>query len=324
MSKKELVSRAREAFADLLSVDLDTCEIQLCLASVPKEESPDIQQVSLHTDVVKEFVGIARKQFESRKADLEDGDLVLHPYAPQAKLDSHEVEFLSLGTYPSISTQISGLKDSASLDWFENEGDFLKSLRFYVIVITPKKGEPLLCFRTYSPKRQLGRSSLFAFVFHRGQFDSLTESVFLFDQYFDCVARGDDLFIFKKDQFQKIFQFYEELLKAGQQVLRAISMQVKIDGFTAFAKACERHLQKLAKLKNIASKPYFSRLTMADVKKVIQRYQLPVETVGTGDDEMIKFDEADKWAILRLLDDDYLESIMTGNSYEANSKRELE
>ncbi|MEW5814630.1 MAG: Kiwa anti-phage protein KwaB-like domain-containing protein, partial [Spirochaetota bacterium] len=81
--------------------------------------------------------------------------------------------------------------------------------------------------------------------------------------------------------------------------------------------------QKLAKLKNIASKPYLEQITIADLKKVIQKYSLNIEIVRVKGQEMIKFDSSDKWAILRLLDDDYLESVMTGNRYEVNSKRDL-
>lgn len=83
------------------------------------------------------------------------------------------------------------------------------------------------------------------------------------------------------------------------------------------------NIQKLSKLKNIASKPYLKSVTINDLKKVIQKYNLPIQMVGKGKDEKIKFDVSDKWAILRLLDDDYLESVMTGNSYEVNSKRSI-
>ena len=54
---------------------------------------------------------------------------------------------------------------------------------------------------------------------------------------------------------------------------------------------------------------------------VIQLYDLPIKTVG--DDEKLQYDASDKWAILRLLDDDYLESVMTKNRYEVNSKRTI-
>jgi hypothetical protein len=37
--------------------------------------------------------------------------------------------------------------------------------------------------------------------------------------------------------------------------------------------------------------------------------------------EMLLYDPANHWGILHILDDDYLESVMTGLSYESSSKR---
>jgi len=36
------------------------------------------------------------------------------------------------------------------------------------------------------------------------------------------------------------------------------------------------------------------------------------------------YDPSDKWVLLKLLDDDYLWSLMTEHSYEVTGKRELE
>ena len=59
------------------------------------------------------------------------------------------------------------------------------------------------------------------------------------------------------------------------------------------------------------------------MKKVIKKRQLNVKIVKKDGKEMLLFDSSDKWALLKLLDDDYLDSMMTGLSYEVNSKREL-
>ncbi|HFD87405.1 MAG TPA: DUF4868 domain-containing protein [Gammaproteobacteria bacterium] len=170
---------------------------------------------------------------------------------------------------------------------------------------------------------ELGRSRKFAMVMRKGQYDRCEDNLFLFDRGVDCVIRDGYLFVFGKDKFQKIFQFYETLIKTAKATLKTIKAHIPIDDFPAFEAACEGHLQKIAKLKNIASKPYLKDLTLRDLKKAIKKYKLPIKTTGTGDDEKLHFDVSDKWAILRLLDDDYLESVMTGNQYEVNSKRSL-
>lgn len=323
MTQKAKKDDARTALDGILSLDAGACEVQLCLASMSDGDAPDIQRVQISQDVAEEFRSVIKKTIERRKKDADKGDLVLKDYDAQAKLDRHEVERLDLTAHDSIKSQLSGLANVESLDAFSADDSFVANLRFYVMVLRPKFGDPVLFFRTYTPKKELNRSALFAIVSRQGTYDRFTDSLFLFDQHVDCMVRGDELFIFNKDKFQKIFRFYEMLIAGAKQTLQAIQQRVPIDDFAAFEAACEGHLQKLSKLKNIASKPYLQSITIADLKKVIKKYSLSIQTVGKGQNEKIQFDSSDKWAILRLLDDDYLESVMTGESYEVNSKRPM-
>lgn len=308
----------------IVSLNVDACEVQLCLASMTDGDAPDIQRVQISEDVAGEFKEIVKKALTKLKKDYNKGDLVLKDYDPQAKPDHHEVESLDLSAHDFIKNQLDGLSDVATLDVFQEDSDFVSNLRFYIVVLKPTAGVPIYFFRTYTPKKELGRSALFAIVLKHGTYNRVADSLFLFDQYVDCMVQDDMLFIFNKDKFQKIFQFYEMLLASAKQTLQTIQQQVPIDDFAAFEAACEGHLQKLSKLKNIASKPYLQSITMSDIKKVINKYSLQIETVGQGNDEKIKFDSSDKWAILRLLDDDYLESVMTNSHYEVNSKRVIQ
>lgn len=129
------------------------------------------------------------------------------------------------------------------------------------------------------------------------------------------------MLIFNKDSFHKIFRFFEELLKTAKKTLAAIKSSVQIENFDEFEAACVGHVQMQAKLKNISNKPYLKRLKMSAIKKVIDKVGLNVKIVTKNRQEMLQFDPKDKWAILRLLDDDYLNSIMTGNTYEVTGKR---
>ncbi len=62
---------------------------------------------------------------------------------------------------------------------------------------------------------------------------------------------------------------------------------------------------------------------MEDIRRTIDRNRLNVEIVVENGQEKLKFDPKDKWAILNLLDDAYLESEMTHLNYEVSSKRLL-
>jgi hypothetical protein len=48
---------------------------------------------------------------------------------------------------------------------------------------------------------------------------------------------------------------------------------------------------------------------------------LGIKTQKVDGQEMLVFDPKDRWAILKLLDDDYLESALTEQQYEVTGKR---
>jgi hypothetical protein len=74
-----------------------------------------------------------------------------------------------------------------------------------------------------------------------------------------------------------------------------------------------------AKAVQIATRPYVSSITMDDIKKTIAKHDLPIKLNAAG---RLIFDKSPKtrWLILKVLDDAYLDSTMTGLSYETNSK----
>ena len=66
---------------------------------------------------------------------------------------------------------------------------------------------------------------------------------------------------------------------------------------------------------------------MSDVRKIIETNHLPVEIIEVGGQEKILFNPQakarEKYALLRIFNDDYLKSLMTGINYETTGKREV-
>ena len=172
-------------------------------------------------------------------------------------------------------------------------------------------------------ERTKTRSNPAAMVFSDGIYDRIAEPVFLFDHFVDCISSGGMMFILKKDHFQEIFRFFETVRKVAKETLETIRATVPIQNFEEFARDCEGHLMKLVKLRNISAKPYWGKITIENIKKVIKRNNLAVQIVRTGTTEMLVYNPADKWVLLKLLDDDYLLSLMTEQTYEVTGKREL-
>lgn len=314
----------KDLFENILALDIHTCDLTVCLASSPKNEIlPLFERLQLSEGLTEVFRDVVRATLEQCKKDLHNGNLVLHTYATDSKPDIHEVEYLDLSGYVTVLEQLNPLSALADIDIFEEDEKFIAGLRFYVMTVQPEEGEPVYFFRTYSPKKLLSRSPVFAIWHNAGGYDKVSVPVFLFDHHIDCISMGRHMFVFKKDHFQEMFHFFEILRKLARETLDMIRQRGLIENFDEFAHDCEAHLPKLAKLRNIAMKPYFNRLTMDDIKKVIEKNHLSVRTVIVHDKEMLLYDPADKWVLLKLLDDNYLWSLMTEMGYEVTGKREL-
>jgi hypothetical protein len=81
----------------------------------------------------------------------------------------------------------------------------------------------------------------------------------------------------------------------------------------------------MSKLAQIARKPYLNRVTIQDIRRTIQEFHLDVRIVQEDGEEKILFEQNPnkRWLILKLLDDDFLGSIMTNQKYEVTSKSAL-
>ncbi|HZS78715.1 MAG TPA: Kiwa anti-phage protein KwaB-like domain-containing protein [Ktedonobacteraceae bacterium] len=316
---------AKKTFEDLLNLDLSVCEVTVCLASTLKEgQIPRFERLLLSARLTETFRSIAAYVQAHEKKDYNNGDTVLHAYAAESKPDAHEVEFLDLSSYQTILEQISPLSALADVEIFDADEKFIAGMHFYAIAVQPPDGEPAYFFRLYSPRKMLARSRFFAMIYSQGVYDRVVDPLFLFDQLIDCVSYRGIMYIFRKDHFQDIFRFFEMIRNAAKEILESIRTIVPIQNFEAFAHDCESHLPKLVKLKNIAAKPYWGKISMENIKTVIARNNLPVKVVQHGGTEMLVYDPTNKWVLLKLLDDDYLLSLMTEQTYEVTGKREVE
>jgi hypothetical protein len=318
-SPEEIITQ----FGHIMSMNLDECAVTVCVGSLSDEvEEPRIEQLQLTDELTEEFRASAKKAIQKYSRMGEEGELKLQPYDAGSKPDSHEVEFLDLTEHKSIEKQVDSLSSLAQIPVFKVDEAFVTGLRFYAIILQCKNRVPLYFFRNYTPKKELSRSSLFAALFEQGTFDRIKQPVFLFDHGIDSVSRDGEMYIFNKHNFEKIFQFFELVLKTAAQTLVTIKTHVPIANFDEFERACSGHLQMQAKLKNIASKPYLKKVKMADIKHVLTEFpSLKVKIVQKNGRDMLLFDPKDKWGVLRLLDDDYLGSVLTGEKYEVTGKR---
>lgn len=313
-------------FRQVVGTDLAAADLDLHLglgARLAKETQAAVQRVPITTDLARGIKGLLADTLRRRARDLAAGDLVLRPYQALTKPDPHEVEVLELATHPSIARQVEALASPAGLPDFRQDARFVAGLRFAVAIAEPPQAPPICLFRTMNPKKELQRSRALGMVLHKGAFDLLRDHVYLLDAGIDCAASAGTLFIFQKTNFQTIFGFYEEVERIARETLETIRARDLIVNFEEFEQACLGHQAKLAKLRNIAASAYFGKITIADLKAVATEFRRQIAFREANGREQLVFDGRDKWEILRLLDDDFLASALTGLRYEVNSKRTL-
>ncbi len=317
--------RAEAVYRSLLALDLADTTTTVCLASMQgKAKLPTFETLQLARDLEAYFRGLLAQLLRG----LSERDRVLRSYAAGSMLERHEIEYLSLPEHPQINEQIEALGSLADLGLFRRDRKFVANLRFYAIVLQREGAAPLFFFRSYSPKQQLARSRFIAAWFHQDRYDLLRDDVLLFDREIDSIVYDDMVFILDKRSFERIFRFFELIQERAEEMLVEVqsrfTTRVRSSGFEAFAESCKRDVRKLAKLNRVAAMPYLGEIDMVAIKRVVESHARLAPLIGTeGGEEILLFDATDAWTVLRLLDDDYLESMMTGKPYEANSKRPI-
>jgi hypothetical protein len=298
--------------------------LSVCLASeVVKGQSVTLAALNITQPLQDSFRKVVTDHVQKIATLKEDGDLDLLPFEAGTKLDSHELEFLDAKDIETITDRLTCIPSSfVAVPFFVHNDHFVKGLKFYVMSLEAKSAKRVLFFRKYNAQSELSRSRLFAALFAGGQFDRISQPTLLFDQQVDCFARETTLFVSRKHDFQTIFGYFEHIEQKAHKCLDAIQAVLPIVNFEVFAESCGSHQQKMMKLANIAASAYLKSVKMKDIRKVINRYKLPGVKIITKDGiEQLEFDPKHRWVILKLLNDDYLDSVMTKNSYEVNSKR---
>jgi hypothetical protein len=290
------------------------------LVAAKPEENVIIQRLNLRQDLAAEFLSAAKDSVPPANQEVR-----LRAYEAGYKPDSDEITYIDLAQNAAIAELVGQVSQVQQAELFHEDDAIIDSLRFYAIVVSPSARRRAIFFRTYSPKKELTRSAGFAALLSRGSYDKVESKIFLFDHDTDCFAWDGYLFIHNVGAFQRIFGYFQELRAMANTTVDTVLSQIPVSNADAFRATCTGQLQMMSKLAQIARKPYLGRVTMQDMRRAIDDFHLDVQIVQENGQEKLLFEGTleKRWLILKLLDDDYLGSIMTHEKYEVNSKSAL-
>lgn len=296
---------------------LDADEINVLVATSPKRDDPvDLHRLQLGPDLQEEFRDAALTIL------TDPNEVILVPYEPTYSPAFAELLYLDLEDAAEVKEIVDDVVDVSLYDDFHPDDALIRNLRFYVIVASSEE-EDAAFFRAFTASKELTRRKGFAAMFDGEVFETVKDKTFLFDDDADCYAWDGYLFIRRKSAFERIFRYLEELREAADETLDEVLQHVPVSNEDEFREACKGQIQMLAKLASISRKAYLTALTMDVIEKTIGEFELDVEVVEDNGEKKLVFDpstQQTRWAILKLLDDDYLFSGMTEERYEATSK----
>jgi hypothetical protein len=318
------------AINKILTMDYSTstCPVNVYLASADKNDLvPKFEQMLMTpklTDGFRDIIEIILKKYQK---EMGGNHTLFLEYFIESVLEENEIEYFELAKRKTIAEQIEPLKLLTDIEIFSEEKDFINGIRFYVIVAQPEESEPVYFYHFYTPKKILKRKGLRAILGITGEYDRVDERYISFEESIDCISHNGFMFVINKNNFQAMFHFLEEVRATAQETLDAINFGLPIQNFDELVQAVNGNMTMLRKLKKIAAKPYIKDLKMSDIKKIIEINHLPVEVKEVEGQEKIIFNPnakaREKYALLRIFNDDYLKSLMTGINYETTGKREV-
>src|SRR5437762_2191792 len=316
------------ALQEILLLDINTCTAEVCIVALDDKESrPEFRRLRLAETLKEEFRCLVQTALFDYHKQLKLHNLQLLEIDVASKLARYQIEHVDLTKkpYDHIAAQTQPLTMLHSLDTFKEEPSFIARMRFYIIILQPPQGQPIYFYRHYGPKKLLREAaplSIKRMLGSTDEFEDVKTPIFLFDKSIDCITSGTNLFILAKSHFYYMFRILDELIESSKDILDRIHDRIPIENFALFTRSCTNHKVKMEKLASIARRPYLSNLTIADMLPVIHKNNLHVPVINVNGQDKLHFDEDHPWDIHKLLDDDYLTSIMTGKNYEVDAKRD--
>lgn len=305
-----LRSVATDGYADLLIIAASRTTAGLEVASA----RPSAPLASALRDVIHGYIG-----------DWTDREPI--PYGPATEVADGQIMWVPASEVSMLA--IDGAEaDLADLPTFDSSGGFLSRLRLSSIRAQTNDHGRALFYRALAPSQVLARSGKIPIVQRGDRLDLVSPNTLLIDRSVDAVVVAGVVLFEDRKRFERVFGFFAQLRARAAETFDDVMTNLNVANLDEMRAAATGQLQMLGKMASIARKladypTYRDAITMENlVDFVTQHPHTGVEVVGTGASAQFVFqaDPRHRFKILKLLDDDYLQSLLTQLAYEANSK----
>ena len=254
-----------------------------------------------------------------------DDEVRYEDYQPEVYYDIPTVEKIDPSEIPYFNILLSEL---GRIDLQLIDISQAKKVAGYIVSIdVPDINSRIIFIRKYSIKKLLDTSKI-NMIFHRneGRFNRIREEVIAIDKRFDAVflieEEANQGFIFNKTNFETLFSLYEAYSQIISSKLKILTEKDVIDNLDNFVEICKTDLRKLRKLYRVLSDNNIAeQIKLERIHNVVQDYDL--NDVEFSEEGKLVVNKNNIWTVLKLLNDDYTRSDLTGRKYEVHSKKTI-
>jgi hypothetical protein len=185
-------------------------------------------------------------------------------------------------------------------------------------------------YQGFSPEKALEHSKRIMAFWNGEQFASLEAQPLVIDRSLRLFAFDGVVVMKSNSAYEALFGPLPDLRVQASATYQATLGKLQIVGGDELEAACQSDINMMRKLLSIQHKMdqpgYPQALDMPSVLAFLDRnphIDVPVDRTGDSPALVFQSQAQHRWALLKLLDDDFLRSDLTNINYEANSKTEL-
>ncbi|MBI5341590.1 MAG: DUF4868 domain-containing protein [Mycolicibacterium rufum] len=210
-------------------------------------------------------------------------------------------------------------------------GEAAASIKMLAASFTTEGGRRASFYRIADTLLQVRKNKWLGLVQQNGVYGRVEPTdMLLMRTDFEVVVVAGYAFFWKKATFERAFGFLDQLKAESLATFNAVTTSLKIDGIDELRKACTTQPQMMAKMSSIkrsmdADPEYAAAMTMPKLVNYVEEHpHVDIAIVGSGNDRRFVFNPspARRFQLLKLLDDDFLHSVLTKRDYEAGSKQQ--
>lgn len=296
--------------------------VALMVVSEHLSDAPTVFDVPISADLAQEFLKeVTETAAAAAESELRPVDLGFVP-APQQWIHTR------IGVGPLADLEKLVLAPTPVQ--YDRNTEFGRR-NLLVLRVSSTDGRGLArVYQGFSPEKALQRGKRI-FAFWTGErFASLDAQPLVIDRNLRLFTLGGTVLMKSNAAYESLFGALPDLRRRAATTYAATLGKLNIVGGDALRAACESDLNMMRKLSSIAHKMqqpgYPEALDMSSVLHFLERNtHIEVDIDRSGDVPALVFNPQPqrRWALLKLLDDDFLRSDLTNINYEANSKTEV-